>query len=686
MRKMRTLEVTILLLLLTFINIVTPDIQADLVVELLFESDLSDTSNNGNSPSSITSGTIGVYISAYLGRTAATFDGISYLDFGVVPSIPSSNSNRSTCFWASPTGFFDPVVGTGKDGAGKFDIILNLNNVQVAYDPVSISSTGWRVVNSAWNYICVTYSPDIIKIYYGNETATAILLSTQDVTGITNTKSGESSYVGKNADSNNDRFRGYIDDLRIYARELSLNDIQQLQFTTSRIIDSPTSQPSSQPSAQPSVSPTLAPTGEPSAQPTNMPSMQPSSDPSVTPTAQPTAQPTVYPTSSPSSTPSAQPSSMPSGSPSVQPSLQPFSTPSSVPTGTPTVQPTSSPSTSPTVVPSSQPSTQPTSIPTGAPSILIDVYSDLVAEFLFEGSFQDSSNSANDASSVSVGSADVLLATYLDRNSGYFDGSNYLTLGLSNSIPSGNSNRTFCFWVSPASSAAPVIGTGRDGEGKFDIVLIDADVYVLYTSSSAGTNVGIVRNEWNYVCIGYALEFLYIFAGDEATEVSFIGAISVNGIADTKASEATYIGKTADPGNSYFSGYLDDVRIYNRLLNIHEVRILQNTTTRLIDSPTGQPSQQPSSLPSAQPTSQPTCPTSQPSTQPSAAPTGQPDIDWAVSNDVPDESFTYLSVSFSSDGNVVAVGQKSSSATIIRSTDGGSTWTTSSYGMKPPFA
>lgn len=55
------------------------------------------------------------------------------------------------------------------------------------------------------------------------------------------------------------------------------------------------------------------------------------------------------------------------------------------------------------------------------------------------------------------------------------------------------------------------------------------------------------------------------------------------------------------------------------------------------------------------------------------------DTDWARAT-VSEPSFPFYSVSWSSADNVVAVGHKGSGGIIVRSTDGGVNWATSTYG------
>ena len=166
-------------------------------------------------------------------------------------------------------------------------------------------------IYNAWHYVSVTRSGNTYKIYVDGLLESTKSDSNPNLpTSTVWILSGRSGFL----------YKGKIDDIRFYNREISSSEVLALSGL-------PTPMPTGVPSCQPSS----GPSGDPSGQPSGQPSRQPV----AAPTAQPSGRPSVRQTSLPSRQPSALSSGLPSGQPSGAPSAQPSGQPTGQPTGAP---------------------------------------------------------------------------------------------------------------------------------------------------------------------------------------------------------------------------------------------------------------------------------------------------------------------------------------------------------------
>jgi hypothetical protein len=231
-----------------------------------------------------------------------------------------------------------------------------------------ITSTVFIDLNdSVWSHITLVKDPQMIVAYQNGHLITNSSIKPPPVPVFFSDLPliiGTSKDVRINSHSSVSYFSGQLDDVFLYNRALSQDEIIQIyEFAT------PTSLPSSQPSSFPTAVPSRQPTGFPSCQPSSQPTGLPSTVPTTQPSSQPSGFPSVIPTGQPTSFPSYQPSGQPTCQPSNQPSSLPSCFPSTQPTGRPSGQPTRQPTTQPTNRPSSLPSGQPSSFPTSRPSV-----------------------------------------------------------------------------------------------------------------------------------------------------------------------------------------------------------------------------------------------------------------------------------------------------------------------------
>jgi hypothetical protein len=330
---------------------------------------------------------------------ATNFDGTSgYIE---VPGAQFNfQSNMSISLWIKPAitqiisaclldkTHFDSGSASGwallQDGASTNEYLYEFSPVQASLTG-NVDSSAVTVDQDVWTHIVVVKSDTIRNIYVNGVNVVhdgSIYNEIISNGGLPLIIGAINSGYSDPASNLRDRWKGLMDDLMIFDRSLTEEEITTLYQDSpyERPTSSPSSQPSCEPSGQPSQQPVSSPSSQPSRQPTAKPSAQPSSRPTTVPTMQPTRQPTNQPTGRPTSKPSNQPSSSPTDVPSSQPSSQPTrqpvslptsqpsTQPSTSPTGRPSDQPASLPTAHPTIIPSTQPSSGPSSQPSNTPS------------------------------------------------------------------------------------------------------------------------------------------------------------------------------------------------------------------------------------------------------------------------------------------------------------------------------
>jgi hypothetical protein len=365
-------------------------------------------------------------------------------------------------------------------------------------------------------------------------------------------------------------FRGQLDDIMIYNRQLTVSEIIALAS-----FDNPTSQPSSQP--------VLNPTAQPSKQPVSFPT----SAPTVQPNARPTAQPSRQPTSRPSKQPTSSPTSRPSRQPSSQPTKQPIARPTGQPTSFPTVIITSA-------------------LKTG-----------LVAFYPFDGNANDNSGHGNNGfmsngvKLVPDRFGNARCAVDFDGSTGYIE------------IPGqlfNLQNMTISFWLKPSNpffSGGTVMDKSCFSEmdnnlfAGFHFEMSSGTVPEIRFSFASqngtlveGGNHTVQRNEWNHIAITKdGKKIIFYFNGIE-TNVKMADQKGVASNDDFPLFFGGMNGHGSSPlqfVQNFYNGSLDDVFIYSRALTDLEISKLY-----IFDSPTSQPTGQPSKQPTSQPSTQPT--------------------------------------------------------------------------------
>uniref|UniRef100_A0A7V3J940 DUF2341 domain-containing protein n=1 Tax=candidate division CPR3 bacterium TaxID=2268181 RepID=A0A7V3J940_UNCC3 len=170
-------------------------------------------------------------------------------------------------------------------------------------------------------------------------------------------------------------------------------------------------------------------------------------------------------------------------------------------------------------------------------------------------------------------------------NAGYFDGSNdYVDIGNKDSLNFGTQSFTASFWVkNPPSTYGRVVskmnytGTGDPND--------EAGWYVSAISSGLDWGIGDGTNIWTKPTYSYTFttDQWYLITGVFDREKGFfygyvngslVGSTNISQYGSINNNRRFLIGRRDCSSPSYFNGFLDEVRVYNRALSPAEVRAL----------------------------------------------------------------------------------------------------------------
>ena len=174
-----------------------------------------------------------------------------------------------------------------------------------------------------------------------------------------------------------------------------------------------------------------------------------------------------------------------------------------------------------------------------------------------------------------------------------FDGADdYINAGTSSTLSFTSSTSTFsiCAWVYPTAYnftncdiVAKWLGTGNQRQYMFDVNSSNGLSFLVSTNGSSvamtvdTTSAVVGLNAWYHVCvtadIGADSYLLYASGSSAATS----GSTTISSLFDSSSN--VNIGSGKDGTDDRFTGKIDDVRIYNRVLSA--VEILEMASDRL---------------------------------------------------------------------------------------------------------
>jgi len=210
----------------------------ELVLYLPFSEDSSDTSTQYDRSKFGSDGTLisGTVCNATLGTYGGgcSFDSsndyISLSNLGITGSTP-----RTVEFWMNPLtdSSAQGIVGWGAVGARQAFIIYtdngNTNNVYVAFDTRDVHTSSGNVFNdNEWTYVAVTYDgnaigTDSVLIYVNGVAQTTTLAGGDAGPALT----ADNNYaIGRDSVSSASYFNGSLDEVKIYTRVLSSDEVR----------------------------------------------------------------------------------------------------------------------------------------------------------------------------------------------------------------------------------------------------------------------------------------------------------------------------------------------------------------------------------------------------------------------------------------------------------------------------
>ncbi|MFA5098893.1 MAG: LamG-like jellyroll fold domain-containing protein [Candidatus Paceibacterota bacterium] len=138
-------------------------------------------------------------------------------------------------------------------------------------------------------------------------------------------------------------------------------------------------------------------------------------------------------------------------------------------------------------------------------------------------------------------------------------------------IPLSNTyNFTWSVWIYPTSVTSGA-AIGRQAL-KDDYLGVNSGAIILTRAQTGAITGGtVIPNQWNYI----------VGKGDSQKLYVFLNGVQVNSGNHTTPFSATFLNWYAGclhSSSAYFSGFIDDVRIYNRALSAAEIQAIYNAT------------------------------------------------------------------------------------------------------------
>jgi trimeric autotransporter adhesin len=195
----------------------------------------------------------------------------------------------------------------------------------------------------------------------------------------------------------------------------------------------------------------------------------------------------------------------------------------------------------------------------------------LVAYWPFNGNANDESGNGNDLT--------VHNAALTPDRKGYddkaysFDGSNSYIAANNNSIGNFTDSVTICFWLNTNQPGSWSRIIGKDNYSWWEFSLSDGVYFSISFDNVHRWDTKILSqeqmlNSWNFLVVTV----------ESYTQNAFINGIAVPQVSisgnSVNNSQALTLGRSSYWNNAYFTGQLDDVRIYDRVLTESEISAL----------------------------------------------------------------------------------------------------------------
>ncbi|EMY71525.1 LamG-like jellyroll fold domain-containing protein [Leptospira vanthielii] len=199
--------------------------------------------------------------------------------------------------------------------------------------------------------------------------------------------------------------------------------------------------------------------------------------------------------------------------------------------------------------------------------LAIQIPSGLISYFPFNGNTKDYGNFQNDL--IITGATTTTTDRNGHPNGAYlFNGASYMQKVNPNGLPTGSNPRTICAWFNTTSSLDQyIVGFGTMGTSSGNGLVNTSTLTGMY---GVADDVSLfhegLMNQWVHLCGVYNSTTVSVFEN---------GTLRVSGNKSwtTATGPTLEVGRLLD-GTGNFSGKLDDIRIYNRVLSNSEIRTL----------------------------------------------------------------------------------------------------------------
>ncbi len=154
-------------------------------------------------------------------KTALLFDGTtSYIDITTAPHLPRGDSDRTLCAWFKPAdnGIYN-IISYGTMAADQANgLAMNASEVMY-YGFANDTSGNHNNIGNRWIHFCGTYNGNVAEMYMNGMNIGSETKAWNTVLSVFN--------IGRRGD-NAELFQGAIDDVRIYGKVLTQNEILAL--------------------------------------------------------------------------------------------------------------------------------------------------------------------------------------------------------------------------------------------------------------------------------------------------------------------------------------------------------------------------------------------------------------------------------------------------------------------------
>ena len=164
-------------------------------------------------------------------------------------------------------------------------------------------------------------------------------------------------------------------------------------------------------------------------------------------------------------------------------------------------------------------------------------------------------------------------------NAAEFNGSSsVISLGTSSPLNTFGGAQTISVWVKPSASRSAVIGYRENTTSYWNLIEImtNNSIRFLLMSGSGSTALvfnsagTITLNQWNHIAVTVDSTSAKIYINNGSPETAS------NSITSFSNTETTYIGYSTDVDATYFTGQIDQVRIFSSALDATQVESLYN--------------------------------------------------------------------------------------------------------------